>query len=490
MRTTSPKLDSPYLTANDRALLQCQTALELIDKGEYYRAREVMFPLWKRVGERPETKRLHPSVAAEVLLCVGMLTRWIGSKHQIKEAQDAARDIISESITFFESIGDVKKVAAARAELAYCYWREGELDEARIMFNEALQKLTVEGNTRANALLGLSVVEWAASRYSDALRILTENALLFKKITNHTIKGFYHNQRAMILRQFAISENRDDYFQQAIGEYQQADYHFKLAHNIVFRANVKNNVGNVLRQLSRFKEAHNCIAEARRLAVSIRDKVLVAQFDDTRAQVFIAEGRLAEAESAARSAVRVLEKSGHQCLLADSLITHGIALARLQKTELAQFTLQRAIDVANQVGVLNKAGLAALTMIEEIDQLSPVALYAAYDRASEWLAESKSQDMLRRVNAAGRKVFSSVHGLKPEEATEILLSTARDIRQEALKSERTLIRQALAKENGSVTRAARLVGMSYQGLAYAIEARHPDLLKERSPVHRRSRKES
>jgi molybdenum-dependent DNA-binding transcriptional regulator ModE len=58
-----------------------------------------------------------------------------------------------------------------------------------------------------------------------------------------------------------------------------------------------------------------------------------------------------------------------------------------------------------------------------------------------------------------------------------------------LKFEGGLIRQALAQANGSVTRAASLLSMSYQALAYVIQSRHKDLLKERSPVRRRSRKE-
>ena len=33
--------------------------------------------------------------------------------------------------------------------------------------------------------------------------------------------------------------------------------------------------------------------------------------------------------------------------------------------------------------------------------------------------------------------------------------------------------------NSSVTRAAALLGLSHQGLAYLIQSRHPDLLKER-----------
>lgn len=490
MRTTSPKLDFSHLTANERALLRCQTALELKDKGDYDGAQEVMRPLWKRIGERPETKELHPSVAAEVLLCAGILTGWIGSRNEIKEADAAARDLITESITFFESSGDVKKVAAARAELGYCYWREGALDEARIMFTEALAKLTTEGNSRANALLGLSVVEWSDSRYKAALRILTDNALLFKKIGNHNTRGFYHNQLAMILRGLVTEGKKNDYFQRAIKEYEEADYEFKLAHNIIFRAHVKNNVGFLLYKLSRFKEAHHWLEQARRLTSSVRDKVRTAQVNETRAQVFIGERRFAEAEAAARSAARSFEKSGRQCFLAEALITLGIALARLGQTERAQYTFQKAIEVAHQVGAFNRAGVAALTMIEEIDQLPPDILAGAYEQAGEWLSTSQSQDISLRYKAARKKVALELRSApKGEGAADVLFNKRCHLGEEVLKFERGLIKDTLAKVNGSVTHAAKLLGISYQGLAYLIESRHKDLLKERSPVRRRSRKE-
>lgn len=489
MKITSSKLHTSHLTANEQALLRCQVALDLKDKGDYEGARGAMDPLWRVVGERPEIGGLYPSVSAEVLLCVGILTGWVGSKEGVEDAQEIAKNLISESITYYDSAGDTKRVAAARAELAYCYWREGALDEARIIFNESLQKLTAQGNTRARALLRLAIVEWSDSRFHEAFRILTENAVLFNKVNNHAIKGAYHSQLAMVLRKLVTSENRKDYFQCAINEYVKADYHFKLAKNVVFRSDVKNNVGNLLRQLSRFKEAHKYVAEARRLAVRVRDKVRAAQFDDTRAQILIAEKRFKEAESVAKSAVKVLEKSGHRCLLTDVLITHGIALARLKQTERAQFTFQKAIEVAHQVGALNKAGLAAVTLIEELDELPPDTLYAAYDRASEWLAKSQSQDLLLRLNAAARRVFSTLRGeLKADAATEAILNKPCDLHTEVLKFEASLIRQALAQANASVTRAASLLGMSYQGLAYVIGSRHKDLLNERSPIRRRSRK--
>jgi tetratricopeptide (TPR) repeat protein len=490
MRTTSPKLDISHLTANEEAELRCRTALELKDRGDYDGARETMRPLWKGIGHRPNTQGLHHSVIPGVLLCAGILTGWLGSRSEIKEADDYARDLITESITLYEAIGESRKVAEARTELAYCYWRAGENDEARILFNEALKRLTVGGNARANALIGLSVVEWSESRYTEALKLLAENEALFKKITNQTYKGTYHNQIGIILEEIAAaSKKQTDYFHRAILEYCAADEHFRVAKHVVYRAHVKNNIANVLRELHRFREAHQYLEQARRLFMRVGDKVRVAQVDDTRAQVFIAEGKYAQAEWTARSAARTFERAGRQCLLAETLINQGIALARLHEPERAQFIFQRSIEIAHQVGALNRAGLAALTMIEEIDTLSAEVQSVAYEQAKEWLASSESPDIKPRLRTAGKKMDGNRRS-KPNiaDVREVLFNKRHDLEGEVLKFERDLISQTLTKVNGKVTHAAELLGVGYQKLAYIIETKHPDLLKKRSPVLSRPRK--
>jgi tetratricopeptide (TPR) repeat protein len=463
--------------------------LELKDKGDCEGAKEAMRPLWAGVGDRPDTTGLYASVAAEVLLCVGILTGWIGSKNNVEGAQESAKNLITESITYYESAGDTTKVAAARAEVAYCYWREGALDEARIVLTEALRKLTLRANTRARAILKLATVEWSASQYTVALALLTDNASLFEKVINHSIKGTYHNQLAIILRHLAVSERRDDHLLRALREFEIADHEFSLAKNNVFRASVKNNVALILFNLSRFREANKYLMDARRLTLNLKDKIRTAQIDETRAQVLLAQGKLKDAETVVRSAISSFEKAGRQCLLAEALITHGIALARLSEKERAQFVLERAIEVAHQVGALNKAGMASLTLIEELTELPPVVLFGAYERAADWLADSQSLDTLRRLNEAARKIFLRLRAeMSPEDVRETDFDP-QDLPQAILKYEGTLIRQALAKANGSVTKAAALLGISYQGLAYTIEARHKDLLRERTPIRRRSRKE-
>jgi len=368
-----------------------------------------MRPLWKRVGERPETAALDPSVAAEVSLCVGILTSWIGSKNQIRDAQELAKNLITRSITYFESSKDVTKVAEAQSEIAYCYYREGTLNEARSWLNDALDKLTFEGAARARALLKLITVECSATRFHEALELLNNNDGLFRKITNHTIKGGYHTELAIILRNLATTENRPEYIRRAIEEYKEAERQFRLAHNPIFRADVINNVGFLLFKLFRYKEAHKYLDEARRLTARFKDKARIAQIDESRAQVLIAEGRLREAERTARRAVSTLRKGGHLCMMAEALITQGVALARLGRTAHARFIFRQAIEAAIDVNALNVAGLAALTLIEEIQDLSPDILQAAYRQARDWLATSQSPDIkLRLADVAARVVLVTV----------------------------------------------------------------------------------
>jgi transcriptional regulator with PAS, ATPase and Fis domain len=127
-------------------------------------------------------------------------------------------------------------------------------------------------------------------------------------------------------------------------------------------------------------------------------------------------------------------------------------------------------------------------MIEEVE-LSRKELQAAFLLARRGLSECQSKQLLLRQIAAADKVVSSLgegEELSTEAVTEVLL-TKSDLGQAVLEHEGSLIKQALTKVNGRVTHAAKLLGLSHQGLAYIIASRHPHLLPERSPILRRGK---
>ena len=160
----------------------------------------------------------------------------------------------------------------------------------------------------------------------------------------------------------------------------------------------------------------------------------------------------------------------------------------MHEPERAQFIFQQAIEIAHQAGSLNRAGLAALTMIEEIETLPRDVQSVAYAQAREWLASSDSPDIKPRLKAVAEKIDGAESMAKTPNALEVLFNKRLDLAEEVLKFERGLISQALVKVNGKVTHAAKLLGVGYQTLAHMIETKHPDLLKKRTPVRRRPRK--
>jgi len=428
-----------------RVELCCELAKEFEDKGEYEDAREVLSGLWPHIDQRPEVAGLEPSTAAEVLLRAGVLTGWIGSKKEIAGTQETAKNLISESLTVFESQNYKKKIAEAQIELSLCYWRTGELNEARDVLNEALSHLSIENDLKAKAIIRLAIVERGASNFSKALRILTENEPLFQKINNETLKGSYYVTLGTVLQNLWESKRRGDYLDRALIEYAAASYHFELAEHKCYLASVENELGLIYYNINRCTEAHEHLDRSRRILVRLKDYGTVAQVDETRACVFLQEGRITEAEEAARAAVYHQEKTGRHALIAEALITHGRALARLRKHGAALLAFRRAFELSEQIGSSNQAGDAAL---------------AAFNELGEYLAVTED-----------RKI-------RP----------GRGLRQEKRLLERDVIKHALKNASGSVVHAARSLNISYQALTYMLNTRHKELLKYRTPVRRRPRK--
>jgi CheY-like chemotaxis protein/tetratricopeptide (TPR) repeat protein len=469
---------------NERAQLRCQLAKELENAGNYEAAREVMGELWARVGEYPALDELDEATAAEVLLRAGVLTGWLGSTRQIEGAQETAKDLITESIRRYEALQDTGKVAEAQTELGYCYWRQGRFDEARVILQEALSQLT-DGEDRAIALLRLAIVEGSLKRYNDALRIDLEAAPLFDKSTNNAHKGKFHNQFGFVLKNLGAMEKRQDYIDRALIEFAAASFYFEQAGHRRYQGCVENNLGMLFGTARKFPEAHEHLDRAQALFTGMKDIARTAGVDETRARVLLAEGRTPEAEKLVRSAVQILERGDEQSLLAEALTTHGIALARGGKHRVARLTLQRAIEVAQNAGDTEAAGLAAFTILEELgNHLPSDDLTATYDRAADFLSRSGNQEHKDRLLDASRRVLFLV-GVLPTPPTW----KGFNFYDAVLRYEARIIQRALREAGGVVTRAAALLGIGRQSLESMLrgKGRHAALAQMRTPVeHRRS----
>ena len=476
------ELDNPSLTADERTLLRCRVAADFIHRGQYEAAREALGEHWRGVGERPNVEGLGERAAAEVLLQVGALSGWAGASGQVKGAQEAAKDLISESTARFERLGEVASAAVARSELGLCYWREGAYSEARVLLLRAFGDLDdSDTERRGKVLLRLVTVEYSAGRHNDGLNLLREHARIFEASDNHALKGRFHNLLALMFRRLSTAEGRADYLDRAIVEYTAAIYHYEQARHERYKATNENNLAFLLSRLGRHREAHGQLDRAGATLLRLKDTGLLAQVDETRARVFIAERKYQEAKRVIERAVKTLEQGGTVALLAEALTTQGVVLARLGDYAGSLGSLRRAMEFAEWAGALSDAGLAALTLIEEHGarrSLPQKELYELYVRADDLLKDTQDLEDVARLRACARIVMRRLSGVQLHDKNFTFHGAVHEF-------EAKIIEQALEETGGSVTRAARLLGISHQTFSSMLDRRHKKLLPKRKPREKR-----
>jgi len=498
-------------TISERARTLCARAKDLEEAGRFEDARATISEFWQRIGKRPRVEGLTEIAQAELLLRAGALSGWIGSAGQISGAQEIAKDLISESAGAFEKLGLVERVAEARVDLAICYWREGAFAEARITLDDALLRLgDLNSEQKLRAFLNKAMLEEVSNRHREALRLHREAAPLFEVSRNHALKGKFHNAYALVLKNLGLAEHRDDYIDHALIEFSAACFHFEQANHKRFQGVVENNLGFLFVHLGRFQNAHEHLNRARAVAVGLKDQGLVAQFDDTRARAFIAQGQFSKAETIARSSVKTLEGGDQLSMLAEALTTHGTALARLGSFSMARESLEKAITVALNAGDPESGGLAALTLTEELAWHLPFNELLAYYRVAESeLIKSQHPEIQNRLGKCAKLLLStqsltdsedvnraasrsngtgsSDSQLSSKQAEPPTFPMDASLEAQVLRYEGELIRHALEASDGSITRAARMLGVTHQGLAFILNGRQKNLLSARKPAKPRRR---
>ncbi len=487
-RELRDQLTDLNLSSSQRAQLRCQLARQFEDQGDYEAARVAMGDLWQRIGDWPLLDELDDETKGTVLLRAGVLTGWIGSAKQISGAQETAKNLLTEGIAVFETLGANINVAEAQIEIAYCYWREGAFDEGRVLLREALGHLPdSEIELRAKALLRIGIIDWSANRYEDALKTLTEAAPLFNLVENHCLKGSFHNQFAIVLRNVGATESREDYVDRALIEYAAAAYHFQEAGHIRYQACVENNLAFLFWKVQRFEDAHEHLDRAQILFARLKDYLNGALVDETRARVLLSEGRVVEAEKVCRRAVRTLENGDEPSWLPEALTRLAIALARLRHFDEARSALERAIDGAQQVGNMESAGNAALVMIEELGrEISDSDLLTTLQRAEVLLEDTHETPLIRRLAKCASRVASLIYA-SPRYFPSSINWAGFSYDQEVDRYGTHLIELALKDSEGSVTDAAHLLNLSHQNLSSKLR-RHKELDRFRKPVRQRSRR--
>ena len=392
-----PQVEHTPLTPSELVLERCNSAREKLELGDYDAGCAALQPWWI-IGEWPKQEGLSQLAAAELLLTAGTLSGWVASTRHVDGGQNCAERLVSGAIAMFEHLGETARAGEGRAELGYCYYRQGLFDLARTTLRSSLTDLADEGSElKGIVLVRLATVESHASRLNDALGLLNEANSLIDYLSPWT-KGRFHLQFATTLKDVGIAENRSDYFDSALAHYRDAFLHFDGIGNRRYTAIVENNHGYLLSALGRFEEAQVHLGLARKLFEELGDQVRRAQVDETLAQLYLSSEQYGLAQRSVTRAVETMETTGEEALLAETLTTHGLVLCKLGRRHEAKPILHRARRVAERCGDYEGAGRALLILIEEMcEQLGEDERQEIGAQASQLLANSQQASTTERL---------------------------------------------------------------------------------------------
>ena len=370
---------------------------------------------------------------------VGALSGWLGSANQIPGAQEFARDLLTESITLFESLDQQDKRAEAMTDLALCYWRSGAQDNGRALFQQALDAAQ-KAETKLRTLTNASTVEISSGRYGRLLPCSMPRLICSRRFQ---MIGF---MAVITFNAHLYIEIVAKIWTNALVEYSAASMYLANAGHVRYLARVENNIGFILLHLGRTTEALSHLDKARVIFVSLKDSGSVAQVNETRARVFLAEKRFADAESAIFAAIATFEKGEDSSLLAEALTTEGSIFAGSGKYDSAREAFNRASDVAAAAGDSHLAAVAQLRMIEEMGSvLSSAELLASYRRADQYVGDRASQSELEALRLCGDIVIDKLEKVQSVE-DELIGGT---LEEEVNHFEAQLIARALERHKGA-----------------------------------------
>lgn len=412
---------SPFNPQEQALLRLCRQAQVLVEAGEYELAVDALSKTrrWPPECERPRTDGLHPVVAAELLSCAGTLIGRLGSARQTPGAQALAKELLKDSARLFAREGYVVQAAEARAEWALVLRREGNIKGARRKLRRALAAMgdgQYGRRVKAVALQRAALAELDSGCPAEALNLLREAAPFFEACDNPALKGKFENNLGIVLQELGEETGREDFFDSALIAYTAARYHFEQVQKAAgrlftrvkaqrFIAHTHNNLGFVLFLRGRFDEAAEHLRRAHEMFTELGDDGPAAQVRDTHARLLLTEGRHAEAARFAADAVRALEAGERRAVLAEALTTLGVAQARSGEFDAARATLGRAFEVAEEAGAPELAGLATLSIIEELrERLDFAEGRGLYERARALLSGVHHYGTLRRL-------LEAAHGL-------------------------------------------------------------------------------
>ena len=212
------------------------------------------------------------------------------------------------------------------------YLRVGAVDAARGFLKDALAKTASDDTElRLRIKSNLGIVERKAGRFYDAIQALTEAEFLIPSTSNQLLIGNHRHTFGVLWQTIAEHEGIEEYNGRAVRLYEEAGECYEQAGATRELASTKNCIAYLSIQIGNIEDALRYATLAIEAAKPLGDEPLIAQFEHTRAQALLRDGKLGEALVIASRAAETLRAHRYSGVLPEVLATIGKITAAMRE---------------------------------------------------------------------------------------------------------------------------------------------------------------
>jgi len=327
-----------------RPVLLALKLFKLERSGKYEEGLAEVGDIWVDKTTLPRVEEFAPIDAAEMLLRCGSLFGFLGHTKHLPKSQETSRDLLMNARNRFQEIYNIEKIAECETYLALAYWRTGEYNEAKDWLSESLQHtLAPSNNTRLFTQLISCLLNLSSKNYAENRQTLTALEKYFLGSEDDYLIGDFYNH-------LGLAEKGCENLEKALRCFEMSRHYHQKSGHLIYQGTAGNNIAQIYKQQRKFTLAHNAIDRSASLFRQAKDKTREGFAYDTKALIYLAEGKHPEALAAAEKGVAILRRGENSGYLADTLMTKSLVEVAMTGTfSTAMFSVVEAVNIARQM---------------------------------------------------------------------------------------------------------------------------------------------
>lgn len=341
MALTFPTYQKTYAIGIDSLIRNLQKA-ELCR--DLKTSENLFYSLWDNIEETPNFGGFDLLEQAALYRYAGGFLCFLGKAKNLSHYQERGKDLLSISIDFFFSSGEIDKAHEAQIIQAYAYWLESGKEEFDAIL-ETVESYYELNQTHENFLL-LQInrlLYFKDTDLNESVRRVQAIQPLVDKSVNLKIKTQFHNHAGIICRRLGR-------FESALFHFEKSASFARESHNERFLANVLNNLGNLYRSWGKYKLAHLKVSEALDISTRLGDVGWRAVYLDTKANIYYDEKLFYEALDCINKAILFFPEGDDRAGYADALWLKTKIYFNVDNREMGFELFNKVMEVAFQIG--------------------------------------------------------------------------------------------------------------------------------------------